>query len=70
MSSGAALFFRALVSLRMCCWRLWGFQLSGREASVRFSLHRHTTEEEIAETLELVSAQVARLRELSAVAVR
>lgn len=46
--------------------------LSGERAraSVRFSLHRHTTEEEIAETVALVAAQVARLRELSAVAVR
>jgi cysteine desulfurase len=46
--------------------------LSGERAraSVRFSLHRHTTEEEITETVELVAAQVARLRELSAVGVR
>ena len=35
--------------------------------SVRLSLHRQTTEEEIERTIELVSAQVARLRELSAV---
>jgi cysteine desulfurase len=46
--------------------------LSGERAraSVRFSLHRDTTEEEIVETVELVTAQVARLRELSAVGVR
>jgi cysteine desulfurase len=47
-----------------------GLSVERARASVRFSLHRHTTEEEIAETVELVSAQVARLRELSAVAVR
>jgi cysteine desulfurase len=35
--------------------------------SVRFSLHRQTTEEEIDLAIELVSSQVARLRELSAV---
>jgi cysteine desulfurase len=35
--------------------------------SLRLSLHRQTTEEEIEQTIELVSAQVARLRELSAV---
>jgi cysteine desulfurase len=35
--------------------------------SVRLSLHRQTTEEEIERTIELVSSQVARLRELSAV---
>jgi cysteine desulfurase len=46
--------------------------LSGERAraSLRFSLHRHTTEEEIAQTVDLVAGQVARLRELSAVAVR
>jgi cysteine desulfurase len=47
-----------------------GLSSERARASVRFSLHRHTTEEEIAETVELVAAQVARLRELSAVAVR
>jgi cysteine desulfurase len=36
-------------------------------ASLRFSLHRQTTEEEIERTIDLVSSQVARLRELSAV---
>jgi cysteine desulfurase len=35
--------------------------------SVRLSLHRQTTEEEIERTIELVSSQVSRLRELSAV---
>jgi cysteine desulfurase len=35
--------------------------------SLRLSLHRHTTEEEIERTIELISSQVARLRELSAV---
>src|ERR1700686_1621908 len=35
--------------------------------SVRLSLHRQTTAEEIERTIELVSSQVARLRELSAV---
>jgi cysteine desulfurase len=35
--------------------------------SLRLSLHRQTTEEEIARTIELISSQVARLRELSAV---
>jgi cysteine desulfurase len=47
-----------------------GLSAERARASVRFSLHRHTTEEEIAETVELVASQVARLRELSAVAVR
>jgi cysteine desulfurase len=46
--------------------------LSGERArsSLRFSLHRRTTEDEIDETIELVSSQVARLRQLSAMAVR
>ena len=46
--------------------------LSGGRArsSLRFSLHRRTTDQEIAQTIELVCAQVARLREVSAVAVR
>jgi cysteine desulfurase len=35
--------------------------------SLRLSLHRQTTEVEIERTIELVSSQVARLRELSAV---
>jgi cysteine desulfurase len=37
------------------------------KSSVRFSLHRQTTEEEIDRAIELVSAQVVRMRELSAV---
>jgi cysteine desulfurase len=37
-------------------------------ASVRFSLHRNTSEEEIDRAIELVSTQVTRMRELSAVA--
>jgi cysteine desulfurase len=36
-------------------------------ASVRFSLHRQTTEEEVDRAIELVAAQVARVRELPAV---
>jgi cysteine desulfurase len=36
-------------------------------SSLRFSLHRQTTEEEVDRAIELVSSQVARLRELSAV---
>jgi cysteine desulfurase len=36
-------------------------------SSLRFSMHRQTTEEEIDRAIELVSSQVARLRELSAV---
>jgi cysteine desulfurase len=36
-------------------------------SSLRFSLHRQTTEEEIDRAIELVSSQVPRLRELSAV---
>ena len=39
-------------------------------SSLRFSLHRQTREEEIDQAIELVSTQVARVRELSAVAVR
>ena len=39
-------------------------------SSVRMSLHRQTTEEEIDRAIELVSSQVARLREVSAVPVR
>ncbi len=37
-------------------------------ASVRFSLHRHTSEEEVDQVVDLVSSQVTRMRELSAVA--
>jgi cysteine desulfurase len=39
-------------------------------SSVRLSLHRQTTEEEIDRAIELVSSQVIRLREVSAVTVR
>jgi cysteine desulfurase len=39
-------------------------------SSVRLSLHRQTTEEEIDRAIELVSSQVTRLREFSAVTVR
>jgi cysteine desulfurase len=44
-----------------------GLSSERARASLRLSLHRQTTEEEIAQTIALVSAQVARLRELSAV---
>lgn len=44
-----------------------GLSPSQARSSVRFSLHRQTTEEEIDRAIELVAAQVARLRELSAV---
>ena len=44
-----------------------GLSAGQARSSVRFSLHRQTTEEEIDQTIELVAAQVARLRELSAV---
>jgi cysteine desulfurase len=44
-----------------------GLSAEQARASVRFSLHRMTSEEEVDRAIELVSAQVARLRELSAV---
>ena len=44
-----------------------GLPLERARASLRFSLHRQTTAEEIDRAIELVSTQVARLRELSAV---
>lgn len=44
-----------------------GLPVERARASLRFSLHRQTTVEEIDRTIELVSTQVARLRELSAV---
>jgi cysteine desulfurase len=47
-----------------------GLSTEQARSSLRFSLHRQTTEEEIARVIELVSSQVARLREFSAVAVR
>ena len=39
-------------------------------SSLRMSLHRQTTEEEIDRAIQLVSSQVSRLREFSAVTVR
>jgi cysteine desulfurase len=44
-----------------------GLPVERARASLRFSLHRQTTAEEIDRTIGLVSTQVARLRELSAV---
>jgi cysteine desulfurase len=44
-----------------------GLSAERARASVRFSLHRMTSEEEVDQAIELVSAQVARLQELSAV---
>jgi cysteine desulfurase len=44
-----------------------GLPVERTRGSVRFSLHRQTTAEEIERTIELVSTQVAKLRELSAV---
>ena len=44
-----------------------GLPVERARASLRFSLHRQTTVEEIDRTIGLVSTQVARLRELSAV---
>jgi cysteine desulfurase len=47
--------------------RAMGLSPDRARSSLRFSLHRQTTEEEIDRAIELVSSQVARLRELSAV---
>ena len=47
-----------------------GLSTEQARSSLRFSLHRQTTEEEIAQAIELVSSQLERLRELSAVTVR
>jgi cysteine desulfurase len=47
-----------------------GLSTEQARSSLRFSLHRQTTEEEIDRVIELVSSQVGRLRELSAVTVR
>ena len=47
-----------------------GLSTDQARSSLRFSLHRQTTEEEIDRAIELVSSQVGRLRELSAVTVR
>jgi cysteine desulfurase len=44
-----------------------GLPVERARASLRFSLHRQTTTEEIDRTIALVSTQVARLQELSAV---
>src|SRR5580698_8827475 len=44
-----------------------GLSADRARSSLRFSLHRQTTEEEVDRAIELVSSQVARLRELSAV---
>jgi cysteine desulfurase len=44
-----------------------GLPMERARGSLRFSLHRQTTAEEIDRTIGLVSTQVARLRELSAV---
>jgi cysteine desulfurase len=44
-----------------------GLPIERARASLRFSLHRETTVDEIDQAIELVSTQVARLRELSAV---
>jgi cysteine desulfurase len=44
-----------------------GLPVERVRASLRFSLHRQTSAEEIDRTIELVSTQVAKLRELSAV---
>jgi cysteine desulfurase len=45
-----------------------GLSAERAQSSVRFSLHRMTTEEEVDQAIDLVASQVARLRELSAVA--
>jgi cysteine desulfurase len=47
-----------------------GLSAEQARSSLRFSLHRQTTEEEIDRVIKLVSSQVGRLRELSAVTVR
>ncbi len=47
-----------------------GLSAERARASLRLSLNRQTTEEEIDAAISLVTAQVARLREVSAVAVR
>jgi cysteine desulfurase len=44
-----------------------GLPVERARASVRFSLNRETSAEEIDRTIELVSTQVVKLRELSAV---
>jgi cysteine desulfurase len=47
--------------------RAMGLPIERARASLRFSLHRQTTVEEIDRAIELVATQVVRLRELSAV---
>jgi cysteine desulfurase len=47
--------------------RAMGLPIERARASLRFSLHRQTTVEEIDRAIELVATQVMRLRELSAV---
>jgi cysteine desulfurase len=44
-----------------------GLSVERAKSSLRFSLHRQTTEEEIDRAIELVSSQAVRMRELSAV---
>jgi cysteine sulfinate desulfinase/cysteine desulfurase-like protein len=44
-----------------------GLPIERARASLRFSLHRQTTIEEIDRAIELVATQVVRLRELTAV---
>jgi cysteine desulfurase len=47
--------------------RAMGLPIERARASLRFSLHRQTTADEIDRAIDLVATQVARLRELSAV---
>jgi cysteine desulfurase len=61
-SSGASEPSHALLAM--------GLSAERARSSLRMSLHRQTTEEEIDRAIELVSSQVARLREISAVTAR
>jgi cysteine desulfurase len=61
-SSGASEPSHALLAM--------GLSPERARSSLRMSLHRQTTEEEIDRAIELVSSQVARLREISAVTAR
>jgi cysteine desulfurase len=61
-SSGASEPSHALLAM--------GLSPERARSSVRFSLHRQTTEEEVERAMELVSALVGRLRELAAVTTR
>jgi cysteine desulfurase len=45
-----------------------GLSPAQARSSLRFSLHRHTTQQEVDRAIELVTAQLARARELAAVA--